>query len=221
MSQLQPSQTDQGPGAAPVSVGTLFYLWGDRLVEAAGTLGGTTLPSGAKVSAKQLAPLLFAASFARLQGDGALQLEVVTKKSLGFKKQHVQVTPAANPGMRGGYEEAIVQQVTAGATTAWDVVHRWFGRDVTHPEGRVFGLAQQEMVVQGLAQVEENVRSGVKGMLLGKDKVEPLLDRVNGTHAQFAQFKAWWESYQRHDPALAEALLDTCRKAIRSRQESD
>lgn len=207
--------------AAPISAGTLFYLWGDRLVDSSGALGGHTLPSGVKVSAKQLASLVFAVSFARLQGDGAIHLEGTETKKLGLTRKNVQVTPAAQPGNRGGFELAIVQQMMGGATTAGDVVFRWFGRDRASPESAVFELARQEMVQCGLAAMQENARSGVSGMLLGRDKIEPLPDRIATTWGQFEQFHAWWGSYQRHDPALVETLLDTCRRAIRSRQDRD
>lgn len=221
MSHTQPAHTDPAAAAAPLSAGTLFYLWADRVVESSGALGGHTLPSGARVSAKQLAPLVFAVSFARLQGDGALRLEGSETKKLGMTRTNVQVTPSAQPGNRSGFEQAIVQQVMGGATTAHDIVFRWFGRDHTSPESAVFALAHQEMVQCGLAMVQENARSGLKGALLGKDKIEPLPDRITTTWSQFEQFHAWWGSYQRHDPALAQMLLDTCRKAIRARQDND
>jgi hypothetical protein len=225
MSQSQPAQSEATTGAtgtAPISAGTLFYLWGDRLVDSAGALGGTTLPSGAKVSAKQLAPLLFAVSFARLQAEGVLRMEVTSKKTLGFTEQQVQVAPAAHPGHRAGFEHVIVQRMMAGATTALTVVGGWYEREVSNPESRVFGLAKQEMVTSGIGVMEQNARKGFEGVLLGKTKVEPLPDRVTATWSQFEQFQAWWESYKRHDPALAEVLEGSCRKAIRgARPQSD
>ncbi len=221
VSYTEPTHADPGAVPAPISAGTLFYLWGDREVKSAGKLGGTTLPSGAHVSARQLAPLVFAVSFARLQGDGALRLEATETKTLGFRRKQVQVTPAAQPGHRGGYEQAIVEQVMSDATTAYDVVWRWFGRDTKHPENKVFALAQQEMVQCGLAHVQENSRGGVTGLLLGKEKIEPLPDRVAATWAQFEPFQAWWGSYRRHDPALSELLLETCAKAIRNREKAE
>ena len=206
--------------AAPLSAGTLFYLWGDRVVDASGALGGHTLPSGARISTKQLAPLLFAVSLARLQGDGALRLEAIQTKTLGFTRHNVQITPAAQPGPRGGDEQAIVDQVVRGATTAHDVVYRWYDRDHSNPESAVFELARQEMAQCGLAAVQANARRGLSGMVMGTDKTEPLPDRIATTWGQFEQFHAWWGSYQRHDPAFVETLLDTCGKAIRNRRES-
>jgi hypothetical protein len=223
MSQSQPAQpeaTTGSAGAAPISAGTLFYLWGDRLVDSAGALGGTTLPSGAKVSAKQLAPLLFAASFARLDGEGVLRVEVTSKRTLGLTDQQVQVSPAAHPGRRAGFEHVIVQRMMAGATTARTVVGGWYEREVNNPEGRAFGLAKQEMVTCGLGVMEPKASKGFEGVLLGKTKVEPLPDRVDATWSQFEQFQAWWESWKRHDPALAEVLVDSCRKAIRGARPS-
>jgi hypothetical protein len=218
MSQTQPGRPEATTGSsptAPISAGTLFYLWGDRLVDSAGALGSTTLPSGAKVSAKQLAPLLFAVSFARLQAEGVLRAEVTTKKTLGLTDRQVQVTPAAHPGPRAGFEHVVVQRMMAGATTARTVVGGWYDREVNSPESRVFGLAKQEMVTAGLGVMEQNARRGFEGVLLGKTKVEPVPDRVNATWSHFEQFQAWWQSYSRHDPALVEVLVDSCRKAIR------
>ena len=205
---------------APLSAGTLFYLWGDRVVDASGVLGGHTLPLGARISAKQLAPLVFAVSLARLQGDGALRLEATQTKTLGFTRHNVQITPAGQPGPRGGYEQAVVEKVMAGATTAYDVVHRWYDRDQSNPESAVFELARQEMARCGLAAVQADARSGLRGMVMGTEKIEPLPERIATTWTQFEQFHAWWGSYQRHDPAFVEVLLDTCRKAIRNRRES-
>lgn len=222
MTQSQPSHTDGAPSAAPLSAGTLFYLWADRVLQPAGALGGHTLLSGAKVPARELAPLLFAVSFARLQGDGALHLEVTTTtKSFGRTRQQVQVSPAAQPGHRGGFEYAIVQRMMAGATTTTEVVLGWYPRDVVSPEEEVFALAKQEMLQCGLGYIDEDARKGVRSLLLGKARVAPLPDRINETWSQFQQFQAWWESYQRHDPALVELLLDSCRRAIRARQDRD
>lgn len=222
MTQSQPSHTEGAPAAAPLSAGTLFYLWADRVLPPSGALGGHVLLSDVRVSARDLAPLLFAVSFARLQGDGVLHLEVTTTtKSFGRTKQRVQVSPAAQPGHRAGFEHAIVERVMAGATTTSEVVIGWFPCDVLQPEEEVFALAKQEMLQCGLGYVDDNARKGVKSLLLGKARVAPLPDRINETWGQFQQFHAWWESYRRHDPALAELLLDTCRRAIRARQDRD
>lgn len=222
MTQSHPAHSDPTASTAPISAGTLFYLWGDRLLEPAGALGSTVLPSGAKVSAKQLASLVCAVSFARLQADGALHLEVVSKKSLGmFKQDHVQVTPAAHPGVRGGYEDAIVGRVSAGAGTAYDVVRGWYSHDVAFPEGNIFAIAEQEMVTAGLGVLDEAGSKGMKAMLRGRAKVTPLPDRITATWDQFQYMQAGWNSLGQNNPALQSTLLETCLKAVRSRQETD
>lgn len=209
MSHSQPMQPGTAAGAAPLSAGTLFYLWADRLLEPSGMLGGHTLPSGVRVSSKQLAPLLFAISFARLQADGVVRLEPVTRKTLGMKKQHVQVTPAAQPGHRGGFEHAIVQRMMAGDDTAFDIVWKWLGQSTASPEGDIFTLARLEMLHTGLAHGDKPA------------KLVPLPDRITTTFQQFQQFQVGWESFQRNDPALAELLLETCGKAVRNARARD
>lgn len=208
--------------AAPLSSGTLFYVWGERVLPPGGRLGNTVLPSGAKVSAKQLSPLLFAVSCWRLRDDGALRLQEVTKKSMGlFKQQHVQLEVVGQPNARAGYDDVILRGVAGGAATAYDVVRGWFGRDALDPDDNVFSIARQEMVETGLARTDANARSGVSGLLLGKAKVEPVPEAIRATEAEFSRLHAGWEQFARSEAALAGALTETCSKAIRSRQQSD
>lgn len=219
----EPHTGPSSPGAtAPaLSVGTLFYLWGDRVVPAAGRLGGTVLPSGVKVAAKELSAVVFAASFWHLRQGGALQLQETTKKALGLIKQHhVGVAMGAHLDFRTGYEDAIMRRVAGGATTAYDVVHSWLGRDVSDPEGVVFGLATRELIDTGLAREVDSGRSRIGGALLGRSKVEHDPARISQTWPAFERAHQGWMHFTQTEPTLAGTLVETCTKAIRNRQES-
>jgi hypothetical protein len=209
------------PGPA-ISAGTLAYMFGDRVVQPAGSFGGTEVPwSGVRVSVSDLSAVVFAVSFWSLRECGALQLRLTRRRSFGLFRQHgVAVAPGPETGPRTGYEDAVLQQVGRGAGSAYDVVRGWFGRDVCHPEGAVLGLAQQEMLQAGYAQ-EVGAGESTGGVLPGRTRVEPLTDRIGAAHTRFDRVHAGWQRFCDEEAALAGALVETCRRAIRSRQESE
>lgn len=220
----EPSTHQPPASGAPtpaLSAGTLFYLWGDRVVQPAGRFGAATLPSGARVSEKELSAVVFAASFWRLRQVGALQLQEVTKKALGLvKQQHVQVAMGHDTSFKAGYEDAIMRQVAAGATTAYDVVQRWFGKDFMDPQAYALSLATREMLASGLAHEVDTGRTGVSGVLMGRTTIQPDLTRIPSTWTAFEQTHAGWMQFRHYEPTLATTLVETCMKAIRSRQDS-
>jgi hypothetical protein len=208
------------PGPA-ISAGTLAYMFGDRVVQPAGSFGGTEVPwSGVRVSVSDLSAVVFAVSFWNLRECGALHLRLTRRRPFGLLRQHgVAVTAGPEAAPRAGYEDAVLQQVERGAGTAYDVVRGWFGRDVCHPEGAVLGLAQQEMLQVGYAQ-EVDAGQGA-GVLPGRTRVEPLTDRIGAASTRFERVHAGWERFCAEEAALAGTLVETCRRAIRSRQESE
>lgn len=211
----------QQPAPGPtVSAGTLAYMFGDCVVQPAGSFGGTEVPwSGVRVSVSDLSAVVFAVSFWSLREVGALHLRLTRSRPFGLFRQHgVAVAAGPGAGTRTGYEDAVLQEVERGAGTAYDVVRGWFGRDVWHPEGAVLGLAQQEMVQVGYAQ---QVDAGDDGLLPGRTRVEPLTERIDAAHPRFERVHAGWQRFCAEEGALAGALVETCRRAIRSRQESE
>lgn len=211
-----------GTGAAP-STGTLLYLFGDRVVPAAGRLGGTVVPySGAKVKSEDLAATVLAASIWGLRQAGLLQLQEVTTKSLGmFKQQHVTLTVVGSPALRTGYDDLVLRGVSGGAHTAYEVAHRWYGTDVNDPAGRLLGVADQEMVQLGLAAAVDAGRGAISSKLLGSTRIEPDRERIGTWWTAFEQAYAGWQMFQQQEPSLATTLVDTCRRAIKNRQDSD
>lgn len=205
------------------STGTLFFLYGDHVVAPAGMLGGTTVPySGVKVSSTDLAALVFAASFWHLRQSGALQLAPTTTKTLGmFSSDHVQLTMGTNRDLRTGYEDVIMRAVSGGKSLAHDVVRDWFQRDVKDPEGQVFGIAQQEMLELGLAQSVDAERGAVGGFLLGKTRIEPDRERIQTVWGDFWSRHEGWKQFWAGEQPLAHTLVESCRKAIRGREEHD
>jgi hypothetical protein len=196
-------------------------MFGDRVVQPAGSFGGTEVPwSGVRVSVSDLSAAVFAVSFWSLRECGALQLRLTRRRALGLFRPHgVAVTAGSNAGPRAGYEDAVLQQVARGAGSAYDVVRGWFGRDVCHPEGAVLALAQQEMLQVGYAHEVGAESSG--GVLPGRTRVEPLTDRIGAAHTRFDRVHAGWQRFCDEETALAGALVESCRRAIRSRQESE
>lgn len=210
-----------GPVTPTLSVGTLFYLFGDRCVSPAGTFGGTTLPSGAKVNAKELAALMWASAAWNLRQSGALSLTPVTKKALGmFKSQHVELAMGTNVTQKSGFEDVIMRAVAGGTTLMHDVVSDWYGHDVADPEGTTFRLATRELVSFGLAREVDAGRGAVGGFLLGNTKIEFAHEAIAPWWEHFVRVHPAWVQFTQVEPELAETLVDTCGKAIRNRQES-
>jgi hypothetical protein len=212
---------------AQLSAGTLCFLFADRVVPAAGALGGTETPySGQKVSTRQLAPLLFALSFWGLRQQGHVTLEKVQRKSMGmFRQDHALVRPGAVPPaeQRTGYDDVILRAAYAAPhqpPTARDVVWRWFARDTSHPFDHVVGLARQEMVQHGLASVVDAQRGAVAGLLMGRSRLEPHREQIGRHWSSFEQALAGWNHFSSTEPDLATTLVESCRKAISSRTES-
>jgi hypothetical protein len=197
-------------------------MFGDRVVQPAGSFGGTEVPwSGVRVSVSDLSAVVFAVSFWSLRESGALHLRLTRRRAFGVFRQHgVAVTSGSGTAPRAGYEDAVLEQVERGAGTAYDVVRGWFGRDVCHPEGAVLGLAQQEMLRAGFAQ-EVGAGEGPGGLLPARTRVEPLTDRIGAAHPRFDRVHAGWQRFCAEEAALSDALVETCRRAIRSRQESE
>lgn len=218
----QSAQPVPVPEIAPgLSVGTLFYLFGDRCVPPAGTFGGTTLPSGAKVQAGDLSALVWAASIWNLRQTGALTLATVTKKALGmFRTEHVQLALGPRVVQKAGYEDVVMRAVGGGTTLAHDVIYQWFGRDVPDPEGQTFGVAKREMVQFGLGREVDAERGAVGGFLLGRTRVDPVPEAISPWWDHFTRVHPAWVRFTQAETELADTLLDTCRKAIRNRQES-
>lgn len=210
------------PQQAPVlSAGTLFYLFGDRCVPPAGTFGGVTLPSGATVKAADLATLVWAASIWNLRQSGALTLAPVTRKALGmFKTEHVELAMGPHVVRKAGYEDVVMRAVAEGATLAHDVIHRWYGRDVRDPEGHTLAVARREMVQFGLGREVDAERGAVGGLLLGRTRLEPVPEAIAPWWDHFTRVHPAWLQFTQAEPELADTLVETCRKAIRHRQES-
>ena len=210
-------------GQATPSTGTLLFLYGERVAPPAGVLGGTVVPyHGVKVSTEDLAVTVLAASIWGLRQAGLLQLQEVTQKALGMiKQQHVQLTMVGSPALRTGYDDLVLRGVASGATTAHDVVYRWFGGDVVDPAGQVLGVANDEMVTLGLAAAVDAGRGAIGGWLRGNTRIEPDRDRIAALWPAFEQAAAGWQYFRQSEPALAETLLDSCRKALRNRRDTD
>ena len=210
------------PGATP-STGTLFYLFGDRVAPAAGRLGGTVVPyAGTKVKSDDLAATVLAASVWGLRQAGLLKLEEVTTKSMGmFKQQHVALAMVGTPALHTGYDDLVLRGVGGGAKNAYDVAHKWYGKDVTDPAGKLLGVAEQEMVQLGLADAVDAGRGAISSKLLGNTRVEPNHERIGLMWSAFEQAHAGWQMFQQSEPSMAATLLSSCRKAIKNRQDTD
>lgn len=207
--------------ATTISAGTLVYLFGDRALPPAGTFGATEVPSGGRVSAADLSAFVFAVSFWNLRQTGALTLEPVIRKSLGmFKTHHVQVALGPDVVQKSGYEDLIMRGVAAGASTAYDVVHGWFGQDSDDPDATVLAVATREMLQFGLAREVDSGRGAIGGFFLGRSRVEPDAQAIAGRWSAFEAAHAAWLDFRQGEPEVADTLLENCRKAIRNRQES-
>ena len=205
---------------APLSAGTLLYLWGDQVVGAPGRLQRkVTLPSGAVVGAADLAAQVFAVSFWRLSAQRVVGLEPSKRRSMGvLKKDDVAVTLTGEPGRRDGYEAAVLT-VIAKEKGVYGAVRRWFGSDVSNPSKVVLGLAREELPAHGLARMGDAGRGLISGMLRGSEELHFDAEAIRGTWTDFHRMHEAWRGFRDHDP-LGTVLVETCRKAIASREES-
>lgn len=204
----------------PLSAGTLLYLWGDQVVPAPGRLSRkVTLPSGASVGAADLAAQVFAVSFWHLSTQRVLTLEPTKRRSMAvLRTDDVGVTAAGDPGPRDGYEDAILRQLKR-EKTAYGVVRRWFGSDVTNPHKVALRLALEEIPRHGLGHLDSAGRGIVAGILKGSSELQFDADAIRGTWTDFHRLHEAWQGFRDHDP-LGAVLVQSCRKAIASREQS-
>ena len=209
-----------GAPSAPLSAGTLLYLWGDQVVPAAGRLHRTvTLPSGAVVGAAALAAQVFAVSVWHLSTQRVVRLDAATRRRLlVLTTDDVGVALVGDPGLRAGYEAAILEALTR-ERTAYGVVRRTFGGYVANPHKMALKLAVDELPLHGLAQVQDAGRGFVTGILKGAEEVTFDHVAIRGTWSDFHRLHEAWRGFRDHDP-LGGLLVESCGRAIASREES-
>lgn len=205
---------------APLSAGTLLYLWGDQVVSAPGRLNRkATLPSGAVVGAADLAAEVFAVSFWQLSIQHVVRMELGKRRTMGvFKADDVLVTRTGDPGPRDGYEEAILTAL-AKEKGVYGAVRRWYGSDVSNPHKVALGLARRELPGHGLAQMGDAGRGLITGIIKGSEELQFDTEAIRATWTDFDRLHEAWRGFRDLDP-LGPVLVETCRKAIKSREES-
>ena len=218
-----PTPPTAPPPRPPVSAGTLFYLWADHVLPpATGFLKvNARTPSGAEVDAGHLSALVFAVSIWNLRETGALTLTPTQRTSLGLiKNDDAALALGANVQPRSGYEDVVMRKVAEGQRTAYDVVRSWYPRDVSSPELSVFAIAREEIPAQGLGLEADAGRGAVSGFFQGTTELRVDTEAVRGTWPDFWRLHEAWKAFWSAD-RLAYQLLESCRQAIASREDSD
>jgi hypothetical protein len=162
---------------------------------------------------------VFAVSFWHLSTQGVLSLQPTKRRSMGlFRSDDVAVSVRADPGPRDGYEQAIVAVLGRKEKTAHAVVRDWYRQDVNNPSKVALRLALDEIPRHGLGHQPVEPR-GISGIFRSASELEFDTEAIRGTWADFHRLHESWRACLAHDQ-LGPVLLESCRKAISSRQES-
>ncbi len=219
------------PGGTP-SPTTIAYLFATRFVpsEQPGKTGQRAWGTGGVVVTSELAAGLVAIALWQLRERGAVRLEPVTGKKLGFIPDNgVRVVPVDTSMTSGGVERAVLDHLRRskrageGKERAFDVANM-LCRDGGEPRGVIIRMAIDEAVALGYLDRSKS-DAGVIGRLAGKPKtkLEPHEDRI-ATLAPAAETLALaWRDFRENEADLARLLRSTTYEGIevRARRNRD
>ena len=212
-------RTSQRPGATPAPHARTV---GDPIEVAASQVVGELDPlarARAAIALRDLAAEVFAVSFWHLATQRVVSLGAGKRRTMGlFKKDDVSVTRVGDPGPRDGYEAAILTALEK-EKGAYGVVRRWFGSDVSNPWKVALGLARRELPGHGLAHMGDAGRGLISGMIRGTEELQYDAEAIRGTSTEFHRVHEAWRGFRDLDP-LGPLLVESCRKALKSREES-
>lgn len=137
----------------------LALLFGDRFAGEGSLLKGKEelLTTGAVVAANALAVALLEVAFLGLERTGHLRLELQERKVLFGLSKRTAVHATHLGGDRlplGVLERRLVEAAMRGPADVNDVIHRFFGRDLSLPHAEVLTLVKAGLHERGLADAE-------------------------------------------------------------------
>lgn len=175
--------------------------------------------SHAKTNPLDFAPKMFAYAMLCLRDEGAITLQIASKKVLFVTTAWIEVHRAASPGASVGLSARLLQAVVDGKS-AKDVVAAWFPSDVYNPWGLAVQAATQEAIDAGyLAPVEQKSVVGKIGSKLTGNLATTVLAGKETELRRIADDTAKrWAAYQAQDGTLLERLVKECGGGISARR---
>lgn len=192
----------------------LIALFGDELSEIDSARVGVRVASGQKVSARDLAWMLLAASVAELAGGGLATLEQAEVKKM-FRTKRV-LTVWSRSGAEGFART--VANVSAGGCPVGELGLRLLGGRVISPEMALIDVAKSLLVPTG-AVVEASGRAKRFGAKLGMSPYEIDAEKAEQLRGDWQRVKVGWETWKGGNPSLASELEAACRKAVAAAKE--
>jgi hypothetical protein len=190
-----------------------------------------------------LAERALAVALLALRDEGAVTMEVVTKKVMMVRRTHVLVSPtgAAGAGAANGTTGAAGHAAANGTTgrgaghgglggqllavlakpeTVSDLVYRWFREDVSNPAGYVVGMVEAIGAGCGYYRRVDREGGALRRVFRAKFTYEPIAERLALLEPLADALGARWQALARDEPDLYRELLADVTRAIGRRVES-
>jgi hypothetical protein len=174
----------------------------------------------AKVNQNDVAVKLLEYAFLWMHETGALELDVVEKKTLFVKSTSVQVKLGSQPLPKDGVIGGIMSNVVDGKT-AYDAIYDWFRRPVANPYSVLVQAVLEEAIAAGfLVKAHQNVGGAVGNTFRGVLPTERVPERAADIEALRQAGAQRWAGFNAKDGALVEQVLKQCSSALNSRTAS-
>jgi len=175
--------------------------------------------SDAKVSTADLAPKILAYAFLTLRDEGAISLQVASKKVLFVTTSWVQVQRTGTPGANAGAVASLFNS-TADGKSVRDAVYAWYRQDQTNPWPWSIQIATQEAIDAGyLAAAQQNIAGKIGSIFSGAMPTAIVAGKEADIRAIGDDAAKKWASYTSADGGLLELLVKQCASGISSRQQ--
>ncbi len=163
-------------------------------------------------------PKMFAYGLLSLRDEGAITLQVTSKKVLFVTTTLVEVHRTGSASTSVGLSARLLAAVVDGKS-AKDAVAAWYPNDVYNPWGLAIRSGTQEAVDAGYLDVVGQKLTGKLGSILTSNLptvVAPGKDVELRAIADDAATR--WDAYQARESALLEALVKQCGAGVSSRR---
>lgn len=196
------------------------YLAADRIANPGGALNSIHAPCvDAKVNMADLCAKIFAVTFLRFRDDGLIKIELIEKKVLFVRTQHIVLhKQSETSGFQGG-AAGLFGSIGEGGS-AGDAVRRWYGADYARPYLFILQTAREEALGAGFVTAEATQGLGEKvGAMLTGARVAPEPGKAAEIAAIVDSLAERWQRFIAEEPQLESALVKECNGAIKSRTE--
>jgi hypothetical protein len=176
--------------------------------------------SQAKVSQSDLAAKLLAFAFMHLRDEGALTLQIASKKVLFVTTTWVQVQRTGSPAATDGVAAALFNATRDGKSVR-DAVWDWFGQSYSNPYPIPVQAATQEAIEAGyLLPAKQGIGGVIGSMFTGAVATTVAPGKEDDVRAIADETAAKWAEYQTNGSALLDMVVKQCTSGIHGRLEA-